>query len=138
MPVGFDTYATRRHLPHLQKPGKSYFVTFTTLHRTFLVPAARDIAFTTIAREHNESCYCHTFVVMPDHVHWVFTPDDSETLSEILQRVKSVSSHNINKLLHHRGTLWQDESFDSHNIEQTAASPRNTVAGRVVRPDRPL
>ncbi|HET7712274.1 MAG TPA: hypothetical protein VFL80_10135, partial [Thermoanaerobaculia bacterium] len=30
----------------------------------------------------------------------------------VMQRIKSVSSHSINKVLGRNGTLWQDESFD--------------------------
>jgi REP element-mobilizing transposase RayT len=45
----------------------------------------------------------HGFVVMPDHMHLVFTPladdDGPISLPEILQKVKSESAHRINKLL---------------------------------------
>jgi len=44
MPVSNDTFAHRRHLPHLEKSGKSHFITFATIHREVLPPIARDIA----------------------------------------------------------------------------------------------
>lgn len=41
------------------------------------------------------------FVVMPDHLHWLFRLDAAATLSQVVQRVKSVSAHRI------RRALWQ-------------------------------
>ena len=34
--IGDDTYDTRRHLPHLEKPGKTFFMTFTAIDRRVL------------------------------------------------------------------------------------------------------
>jgi putative transposase len=59
---------------------------------------------------------CCSLVVMPDHVHVALNPlgdmDGQVSLPEILQAIKSTSSHRINKELGHRGTVWQQESFD--------------------------
>jgi REP element-mobilizing transposase RayT len=54
---------------------------------------------------------------MPEHVHLLFEIVHSETanpplLYEILRDIKSVSSHEINKLLKRSGRVWLDESFD--------------------------
>lgn len=53
---------------------------------------------------------------MPDHVHLMLRPlcdDNGEvTIPEILQEIKSVSAHRVNKLLGRKGHLWQEESFD--------------------------
>ena len=49
---------------------------------------------------------------MPDHVHLIATPFETISISALLQRMKSVSSHGTNHLLRRRGRLWQDESFD--------------------------
>jgi REP element-mobilizing transposase RayT len=53
---------------------------------------------------------------MPDHVHLMLTPlcDDNGEISlpEILQEIKGVSAHRINKLLGGNGPVWQEESFD--------------------------
>ncbi|HET9182308.1 MAG TPA: transposase [Candidatus Angelobacter sp.] len=56
-------------------------------------------------------------VVMPNHVHLLFTALESErgepfSLAEIMKGIKGVSARNINKLLGRKGSLWQDESFD--------------------------
>ena len=59
----------------------------------------------------------HALVVMPDHVHLIFTPMTDPLgkpygLSEILGGIKGASAHTINKHLKRRGPVWQDESFD--------------------------
>ena len=56
-------------------------------------------------------------VVMPDHVHIIFTPlKDNEGnpfgLAEIMSGIKGASAHSINQALNRRGRVWQDESFD--------------------------
>jgi hypothetical protein len=54
---------------------------------------------------------------MPDHVHLILQPKEQESgqwwsLSAILHSVKSFTANQINKLLKHKGSVWQDESFD--------------------------
>jgi len=57
-------------------------------------------------------------VVMPDHVHMIFTPlTDPErfevfSLARITKAIKSTSAHLINRRLGRRGRVWQEESFD--------------------------
>jgi REP element-mobilizing transposase RayT len=112
VPIGNDTFATRRHLPHFEKNGRTYFVTFTTMNRMVLPEAARDIVLACCTHDHDLTYWLHTAVVMPDHVHMLFTPLEEWTLSRIMRRVKGVSSRHINQLLTRTGPLWQDESFD--------------------------
>jgi REP element-mobilizing transposase RayT len=59
----------------------------------------------------------HGVVVMPDHVHMVFTPLADERgntfgLAEIMNGIKGASAHRINRALKRRGHVWQDGSFD--------------------------
>lgn len=54
---------------------------------------------------------------MPDHIHLLFQPlkkenDTYYSLQEILQPIKSATSHRINKLLGRKGSLWLEESYD--------------------------
>jgi REP element-mobilizing transposase RayT len=57
-------------------------------------------------------------VVMPDHVHLIFTPLINEkarevySLGEIMDAIKGASAHLINRLLARSGRVWQEESFD--------------------------
>src|SRR5947207_1689027 len=106
MPIGDDTHAWRRDLPHLQKLGKTYFVTFVTYQRQELPPNERDIVLACITYPHRQTIYLHSAVVMPDHVHLLFTLFDDVTLPKLIQRLKSVSAHRVG----HR--MWQREYFD--------------------------
>ena len=54
---------------------------------------------------------------MPDHVHLVFTQLRDEQgnifgLAEIMNGIKGVSAHSVNKALKRRGPVWLYESFD--------------------------
>jgi REP element-mobilizing transposase RayT len=59
----------------------------------------------------------HAVVVMPDHVHLLFTAiRDTKgwtfALPEIMKAIKGCSARSINKLSGRTGPVWQDESFD--------------------------
>jgi REP element-mobilizing transposase RayT len=107
----------RRNLPHIEKDGASYFVNFSTRNDFVLPEEARTLIFNHCLFENARKVHMHAFVVMPDHVHMLFTLMESEmgepySLAEIMQRIKGVSSHSVNKLLGRKGSLWEAESFD--------------------------
>jgi REP element-mobilizing transposase RayT len=52
----------------------------------------------------------HAFVVMPNHVHVVWTPLIGH--SEIMQWLKGTTARRANRILGRQGKFWQDESFD--------------------------
>jgi putative transposase len=110
--IGLDSHATRRFLPHIEKAGKTYFVTFSTSGRVPMPETARTITLDVIVRDHQRVYWLHCAVVMPDHVHIVFTPYEQWRLPAVMQRIKGVSAHFINRALGRRGSFWQDESFD--------------------------
>ena len=126
--ISEPTY-TRRNLPHFERPWGKYMVTFTTLDRDILNDSERDIVLASIlhARESGQM-HLYAACVMPDHVHLLIEPNiKSQTaegnpefysLTEILQPIKSATSHKIlkarreatgNENIKH---LWEKESFD--------------------------
>jgi REP-associated tyrosine transposase len=105
MPIGDDTYAWRRDLPHLQRLGKTYFITFTTLDRRVLTAKERDITLACIVRGHRRTMALYAAVVMPDHVHLLAMPDD-DGIAHLMQQLKGVSAHQIGQ------PVWQREYFD--------------------------
>ena len=105
--IGHDTYAYRRDLPHLEKTGKTYFVTFSTARRRVLKPGARGIALDCCIDDDEVTYWLHCVTVMPDHVHMLFTPYEEWSLSKIVARVKGVSAHRINRAESSRGCRWQ-------------------------------
>ena len=107
----------RRHLPHLQKEDKPHFITFITFKRWVLPEPIRGLVLKHCLHDHRIKLQVHGVVIMPDHVHVIFTPlkDDKGNpfgLAEIMSGIKGASAHSVNKALSRRGHVWQDESFD--------------------------
>ncbi|MBV9010133.1 MAG: transposase, partial [Verrucomicrobia bacterium] len=114
---------SKRRLPHFERPWAKYAVTFTTRERKALTPAERDVVLECVLfpHEHNQ-IELYAACVLPDHVHLLFEPQLKETnaagetvfwpVSELLQKIKSVSAHRINQLRKASGSVWEKESFD--------------------------
>ncbi len=110
-------YSYRRTLPHLQKDYRPIFVTFATVRRWRLSEAMRGLALDSCLQEHGRKIQLHAAVVMPDHVHIIFTPlRDKEgwlySLPDIMRSLKGRAAHNINHALHRSGPVWQEEFLD--------------------------
>jgi REP element-mobilizing transposase RayT len=135
----------RRRLPHLQCDDKPHFVTFCTHDRWMLPEQIRDIVLGCCLHDNGEKFDLCVAVVMPDHVHMIFTPWVNEdamevySLGEIMDAVKGASSHKVNKALCRRGKVWQTESFDhvlrcSENVDaKTEYVLENPVRAGLVR-----
>jgi len=52
------------------------------------------------------------FVVMPDHLHWLFSLSGSRSLNECIKNVKSYSANRINKIIRSSGKVWQVGYYD--------------------------
>jgi REP element-mobilizing transposase RayT len=59
------------------------------------------------------------FVLMPDHLHWLFSLQNDCTLAKVMQLVKGGSAYQIQKVQRERGDnlnlkqiLWQDGYYD--------------------------
>jgi REP element-mobilizing transposase RayT len=125
-------YCYHRRLPHLQKADAALFVTFCTGARVILPDQTRDLVIDHCLREgglasvarapspaksRTSRIHLYGAIVMPDHVHLLFLPLRDENgwpfpLVDILQCLKSVTAHRINKLLRVSGPVWEEESFD--------------------------
>jgi len=136
----------RRNLPHIEEFSASYFVTFST-RGIFLSAAARSIVFKHCLHEHGKRVEMFVFVVMPDHVHMIFTPLHNENfepfpLLQIMKGIKGASAYYVNKLLGRKGALWHEESFDrilrlgdfQNKLNYILANPID--AGLAARPDQ--
>jgi alanyl-tRNA synthetase/REP element-mobilizing transposase RayT len=113
----------KRRLPHFERPWAKYMVTFTTREHRTLSPAERDITLETVLHDASKKYDLYAACIMPNHVHLLLEPqiqsDDAEgkpvfyAIRDILQTLKSVSSHRINKLAGVKGErVWENESFD--------------------------
>src|SRR5438874_696034 len=86
-------YHYRRNLPHIEKSDRAHFITFVTHNRWTLPPQARDLALAHCTHEHERRIQLRICVIMPDHVHMIFTPlRNSEgatfTFAEVLNSIK--------------------------------------------------
>ena len=52
------------------------------------------------------------FVVMPNHVHGLFQPIESQNLEDTLGSIKGFVSTRLTKLGVKTGELWQSENYD--------------------------
>jgi alanyl-tRNA synthetase/REP element-mobilizing transposase RayT len=142
----------KRRLPHFERPWAKYMVTFTTREHRKLSPVERDITLQTILHDAGKKYELYVACVMPDHVHLLIEPqvekDDAEGkpvfygLGDILQTLKSVSSHRINKLADVKGQrVWENESFDrvirsERDLEEKCHYIcRNPWDSRIAKPD---
>ncbi|MEW6037043.1 MAG: DUF1156 domain-containing protein [Pseudomonadota bacterium] len=61
----------------------------------------------------------HGWVIMPNHVHVVFSPHEPHRLADILHSWKSFSAKQANRLLGRTGAFWQDDYFDRFIRDET-------------------
>jgi REP element-mobilizing transposase RayT len=107
----------RRNLPHFQKVGRIHFVTFCTRDRFVIPEHLRPLVLDHCLHDHPTKLLMHAAVIMPDHVHLLFSPlnkpdGDPFSLSEIMNGIKGASAHSLNRAMGRSGSLWQAESFD--------------------------
>ncbi len=108
----------RRQLPHLQREAKPHFLTFCTADRWTLPEQVRSTILECCLHDNGAKYDLRIAVVMPDHVHMIFSPlinqqaMEIHSLAEITNAIKGTSSHRVNQMLGRRGQLWQPESFD--------------------------
>src|ERR1700756_300831 len=93
----------RRKLPHLQRDDRPNFITFCTYQRWILPEPARSIALGCCLHDNHVKMTVHGVVVMPDHVHVIFTPLINQlalevySLAETMDAIKGASAHKINQ-----------------------------------------
>ena len=68
------------------------------------------------------------FVVMPDHLHWLFILQDRITLSEVMRRLKGRSAYLLAEETNHR-PFWQ-RAFHDHAIRSD--EDLRVIAGYIV------
>src|SRR5690349_5407024 len=52
------------------------------------------------------------FVVMPDHLHWLFELGEPLPLADAVRRLKAASARELNRHLGRNGAIWQKNYFD--------------------------
>lgn len=57
-----------------------------------------------------------SWVVMPDHVHWLFSLDDG-TLDNVMRRFKTYSARSVNNVRCKDGPIWQ-KGYHDHAVRR--------------------
>ena len=67
-----------------------------------------------------------SWVVMPNHVHYLVTRFEGIELAQLMQSFKSLTSHKANKMLRRKGQFWMPDYFDRYirNAEHFAKTVR--------------
>lgn len=72
----------------------------------------RKIVEDSILHFNGEKYNIHAYVIMPNHVHVLFSPVGDNPVQSIVGSWKKFSAHEINKMLNRTGSVWERESFD--------------------------
>ena len=101
----------RRHLPHWDLPGSTYFITFR-VDSGQMSEQEQQLVFDHIVTGDDTFYDLIAAVVMPDHVHLIIRPRDGYSLSRVMKGIKGVSARQVNNARSVQGAFWQDEYHD--------------------------
>lgn len=97
------------------EPNRLYLITTVTYRRQKLFAdlyVAR-LVINEMRRANDEgSVQSLAWVLMPDHLHWLFGLTEKADLKKIMQLVKGRSAHYINVRLNRNGRIWDKAYFD--------------------------
>ncbi len=97
------------------EPGRPYLLTTATASRQ---PLFADLGIARIVirgmryLHENQRVDSLAFVVMPDHIHWLFCLGTGQSLNSVMHSLKSWSSREINKQSGRRSPVWQSGYHD--------------------------
>jgi putative DNA methylase len=55
-----------------------------------------------------------SWVVMPNHIHFLMTRSEDIELADVMQSFKSLTAHKANKILRRKGKFWMEDYFDRY------------------------
>ena len=99
----------------LSEVNRIYFVTTVTHQRKqFFHNFNSARAVIQIMKQLDKDCYVNSisWIVMPDHLHWLFRLENKKTLSEVMKHLKALSARSINAQLKRQGRVWQKSYYD--------------------------
>jgi REP element-mobilizing transposase RayT len=111
-------HQSRLRLGRVSLPGQPYHIISATNSRRplFADPATARAVVRAMRRMQKDGWLrSHAWVLMSDHLHWLFTLGERAGLSATLNRFKSGSAHAVRGLHPETTQLWQAGFFD-HGI----------------------
>jgi putative transposase len=97
-------------LTHRTGPGFTYFVTTKCWESRaiFRVPENVQILIECMLRYRDHGAFLlHEFVILPNHLHLILTPDTHSSLERAMQLIKGGSSHEIHRRRELKLRIWQ-------------------------------
>ena len=97
-----------------------YFITTVTADRT---PVFTDLYLVrqvvNCMREYHDNAWLHSaaWVFMPNHLHWLFQLEESQSLQDVIGKFKGKSARLANRHLKRHGSFWQ-AAFYEHVLEE--------------------
>lgn len=109
------TYADLRNGRHSES-GRAYFITTVLAQREKRYFAdfccARLVVHAMRSLHNTNEVESLAWVIMPDHVHWLFQLGEVATLSAVMKKFKARSALAVNRYLQRDGTVWQKAFYD--------------------------
>ncbi|MDO6693217.1 transposase [Aliiglaciecola sp. 3_MG-2023] len=100
--------------------GQVYLITACTKHREPLFiqfTLARIVVACMKKSQQRGKIQFLSWVIMPDHVHFLMSLEGDSSLSEVIGYIKGTTSHQICKRLNRKGGIWQ-AGFHDHAIRK--------------------
>lgn len=97
------------------EPGRIYLITAVTAGRRHVfdsLPVARMVVVEMRLLHEMGAVTSLAFVIMPDHIHWLFMLGTQMMLSDVMRRVKGRSARQIRKSGMYRKAVWQKAYCD--------------------------
>jgi REP element-mobilizing transposase RayT len=109
-----SNYRTHRlRAGRYSRAGQIYLITAVTISREPVFKTLRYGRCVVKALQQAQvSADTLSFVVMPDHLHWLMQLREGYTLSKVVKFVKCSSAHSINRLRNTRGAVWSKGFHD--------------------------
>jgi putative transposase len=103
-----EEFVAMSRLQHRTMPGCTYFVTTKSFQSSYLFQshAVADTVVVSLLR-YRENYFLHSFVLMPNHLHLLLTPQDNCSLEKAMQLIKGGSSYEVHKESGGKMPLWQ-------------------------------
>ena len=95
--------------------GRVYFVTMVTNNRArcFLDLYLSRKTIQQLSLLHREErLYSYAWVIMPDHIHWLFQLGEGESLAKVINLFKGRTARILNRYMNRKGKFWQAAYHD--------------------------
>jgi REP element-mobilizing transposase RayT len=109
-----EVLKSRRRLPHWEYLDSIYFITWR-LHKkqSSLKPEERTFIVEVLKSFDEKRYTLFSYVIMDDHIHVLVRLHPDESLPKLLHTWKSYSANRLQKFFERKGSVWQEEYFDT-------------------------